>query len=116
MNNQLTEKNCVPCQGNVPPLSRKQRQELLRQLTDWEIVGSHHLHKTFRFPDFAAALRWVNTIGEIAEAEGHHPDINLTWGKVRVDIWTHEIDNLTENDFVLAAKLDEAEQRSATKH
>jgi 4a-hydroxytetrahydrobiopterin dehydratase len=72
----------------------------------WSIVDEHHITKTFKFPNFLEALKFVNQIGEIAEKEWHHPDIYLAWGKVRVDSWTHKIDGLTENDFILAAKLD----------
>lgn len=77
-----------------------------RQLPDWKIVDEHHLAKTFLFPDFKQALEVVNRIGAIAEAEGHHPDLGLSWGKVDVRIYTHKIQGLTESDFVLAAKID----------
>jgi 4a-hydroxytetrahydrobiopterin dehydratase len=80
---------------------------LHRQVPEWEIVAGHHLHRHFSFDDFVGALRFVNRIGEVAEAEAHHPNIMLTWGKVEVEIWTHKIDGLTESDFILAAKLDE---------
>lgn len=102
----LAARQCVPCRGGVPPLTREQYTPLLSQLTDWEVIEGHHLEKTFTFNDFAEALKFVNGVGEIAEAQGHHPDIYLTWGKVRVDIWTHKIDGLTESDFILAAKCD----------
>jgi 4a-hydroxytetrahydrobiopterin dehydratase len=72
----------------------------------WEIVGEHHLEKGYAFPDFAGALDFTNRVGAIAEQQGHHPDILLSWGKVRVTIWTHKIDGLTRSDFVLAAKID----------
>lgn len=103
----LSEKTCVPCRGGVPPLSADEAQRLLRQLDGWEIVDNHHLSKSVRFPDFVEALAYVNRIGALAEAEGHHPDLYLTWGEVRTDIWTHKINGLTESDFVLAAKIDE---------
>lgn len=104
----LGAEKCVPCRGGVPPL----RGDALRQLTDtlgggWKVVGEHHLEKEFAFPDFASALAFTNEIGAIAEAEGHHPDVYLAWGKVRVTIWTHKIDGLTRSDFVLAAKIDQ---------
>lgn len=80
---------------------------LLARLDDgWDVVETHHLERTFEFPDFAEALAFTNAIGEIAEEQGHHPDIHLAWGRVGVEIWTHKIDGLTESDFVLAAKFD----------
>jgi 4a-hydroxytetrahydrobiopterin dehydratase len=97
---------CVPCQGGVPPLETHKINELLGQLSGWSVEKGHHLTKTYSLPDFIQALDLVNRIGAVAEEQGHHPDIYLTWGKVRVDIWTHKIDGLTESDFILAAKID----------
>lgn len=102
----LAQKSCVPCQAGVPPLRGREIDTLKAQLDGWQVVVEHHLSKTFEFPDFAGALAFVNRLGELAEAEGHHPDIYLTWGRVRVDIWTHAIDGLSESDFILAAKAD----------
>ena len=102
----LTAKQCVPCQGGVAPLSGEQIKPLLDQLDDWNLVDEHHLTKTYALPDFKAALALTNRIGELAEGEGHHPDIHLAWGKVGVTTWTHKIDGLTESDFILAAKID----------
>src|SRR5689334_19629995 len=102
----LEDRDCVPCRGGVPPLTPEQRAPLLAQLTGWEVVNGHHLSKTYGFPDFARALAFVNRVGEVAEQNGHHPDVYLAWGKVRIEIWTHKIDGLTESDFVLAAKCD----------
>ncbi len=102
----LSEKSCVPCRGDVPPLPAEDVARLLAQLDGWRVVDQHHLTRNFVFPDFAKALAHVNRVGEIAESEGHHPDIYLTWGKARIDIYTHAIDGLTESDFVLAAKID----------
>ena len=81
-------------------------QPLLEQLNQWEAVENHHLKRTFTFEDFVSALGFVNRIGEIAEAEGHHPDLYLAWGRVGVEIWTHKINGLSESDFILAAKID----------
>ena len=106
----LAEKHCVPCRGGVPALHGQELDKLRQQLPAWEVVSEHHLLKTFSFPDFRAALAFVNRAGEIAEAEGHHPDILLSWGKAEVKIWTHKIDGLTESDFILAAKIDQAHQ------
>jgi len=103
----LAEKKCVPCRGGVEPLDRDQQQERLRQLEPgWEVVNGHHLEKEFTFGDFQQALRFVNRVGEIAEQEQHHPDIYLGYNKVRVQLWTHKIDGLHENDFIVAAKID----------
>ena len=103
---ELAKKSCVPCRGGIPPLRGVLIQPLLAQLKGWTVVNEHHLTGTFKFPDFAEALKFVNQVGESAEREDHHPDIYLAWGKVRIDIWTHKIDGLTESDFILAAKID----------
>jgi 4a-hydroxytetrahydrobiopterin dehydratase len=76
------------------------------ELEGWEVVGEHHLKKTYTFPNFQRALALVNRIGEVAEAEGHHPDLCFGWGRVEVTIYTHAIDGLTDSDFILAAKID----------
>jgi 4a-hydroxytetrahydrobiopterin dehydratase len=76
-------------------------------VADWDVINEHHLTKTFKFPDFLKALDFVNRVGAIAEQEGHHPDLHLSWGKVGVETWTHKIDGLTESDFILAAKIDQ---------
>ncbi len=104
---QLAEKRCIPCRGGVPPLTADQIAPLLDQLQGWEVVEAHHLRKLVRFPDFAEALAFVNQVGEVAEAEDHHPDIYLAWGKAEITLWTHKINGLTESDFVLAAKIDQ---------
>lgn len=103
----LAEKHCVPCRGGVPPLTGETLEQLKAQMPGWQVVDEHHLTKTFAFPDFRTALDFVNRIGAVAEAEGHHPDVYLAWGKVEVKTWTHKIDGLTESDFILAAKIDE---------
>jgi len=101
----LAEKHCVPCRGGVPPLQGPELERLRAQLPDWQVVNGHHLERTFAFPDFKSALDFVNRAGAIAEEEGHHPDLHLSWGKVGVTTWTHKIDGLTESDFILAAKI-----------
>ena len=103
----LSAKTCVPCRGGIPSLTCDQRAPLISQLSHWQVVDDHHWSKVYTFPDFITALALVNTIGVLAEAQGHHPDIHLAWGKVAVEIWTHKIDGLTESDFILAAKIDE---------
>jgi 4a-hydroxytetrahydrobiopterin dehydratase len=91
----------------VPPLEEPKRLALLEELGgDWRVVDGHHLEKEYSFPDFRMALEFTNKVGRTAEDEGHHPDIYLAWGKVKLSIWTHKIDGLTESDFVLAAKAD----------
>jgi len=102
----LAEKHCVPCRGGVPPLEGEELVSLAAQVPGWQVVGEHHLEKTFSFPDFKSALDFVNRAGAIAEEEGHHPDLYLSWGKVGVKTWTHKIDGLTESDFILAAKIE----------
>jgi len=109
MTSELAKKDCVPCRGGVPPLTAGQIAPLRQQLKPgWEVVDNHHLKKTYEFPDFAQALAFVNRVGAMAEKQGHHPDVYLAWGKVRIEVWTHKIDGLTESDFVFAAKTDEA--------
>ena len=104
----LAQKQCIPCKGGVPPLDAAGIAELLEQLDDsWQVVDGHHLTKTYTFPDFAQGLALVTKIGAMAEEEGHHPDLYLAWGKVRVEIWTHKINGLVLSDFVLAAKCDD---------
>ncbi len=103
---ELASRQCVPCRGGVPPLKGEALRPLLRQLDGWEVVNDHHLSKTYTFADFRGALAFVNRVGALAEEQGHHPDIHLSWGRVRLDIWTHKIDGLSESDFILAAKCD----------
>jgi 4a-hydroxytetrahydrobiopterin dehydratase len=102
----LAEKDCVPCKGGVPPLRGPEIAPLLSQLDGWQAVGEHHLTKTFTFKNFVSALAFVDRVGAMAEKQWHHPDIYLAWGTVRIDIWTHKIDGLTESDFIFAAKCD----------
>ena len=102
----LASKTCVPCRGGVPPLKGKELAALQAQVPGWEVVNGHHLLRTYMFPDFRQALDFVNQVGEIAEQQGHHPDIYLAWGRAEVKTWTHKIDGLTESDFILAAKID----------
>ena len=108
MASELTNKKCLPCEGGVQPLEKDQITEMLRQVSDkWGVVDQHHLEATFEFKDFVQALEFTNQVGRLAEEEEHHPDIHLSWGRVSVTIWTHAIDGLSENDFILAAKIDE---------
>jgi 4a-hydroxytetrahydrobiopterin dehydratase len=103
----LADKTCVPCRGGVPPLAGEELKKLAQQLPHWKVADAHHITRTFTFPDFRQALEFVNKVGEIAETQGHHPDIFLTWGKAEITTWTHKINGLTESDFILAAKIDQ---------
>ncbi len=103
----LDAMDCVPCKGGVPPLKGGAVKELLDRLGGgWQVVDEHHLEKEYRFENFREALDFTNRVGELAEEQGHHPDLYLSWGQVTVQVWTHKIDGLTESDFVLAAKAD----------
>ena len=103
----LAEKECVPCKGGIPPLKGPDLTSLLADLgSGWSVVSEHHLEKEYRFKNFREALNFTIKVGELAEAQGHHPDIYLAWGKVKLTVWTHKIDGLTESDFVFAAKAD----------
>lgn len=105
--NKLTNRVCVPCQGGIPPLKGKKLKTLQNQLgNDWNVIDEHHLEKEWKLNDFQTALDITNRIGSLAEEQGHHPDIYLTWGKVGIKLWTHKIDGLTDSDFILAAKID----------
>ena len=103
---ELAERQCVPCRGGVPPMKGEQINEVSSQLPDWQVVNEHHLQRAYSFKDFRETLDFVNRVGELAEEQGHHPDICFGWGKADITIWTHKIDGLTESDFVLAAKID----------
>ena len=103
----LADNKCVPCRGGVPPLDSPKTQELLGQLEQgWELNKDGHIERMYTFNNFAEALAFVNRVGNVAEEEGHHPDLYLAWGKCKVEIWTHKINGLTESDFFMAAKAD----------
>jgi len=106
----LASKTCVPCRGGVPPLKGKELDQIYKQLVQpaqWKIVNEHHITRTVTFPDFKQALDFVNRVGALAEEQGHHPDILLTWGKAEITLWTHKVDGLSESDFIMAAKIDQ---------
>ena len=102
----LASKTCVPCRGGVPALAGKELEALGQQVPQWKVIDGHHISRLFEFPDFRQALAFVNKVGEVAESQGHHPDILLGWGKAEITTWTHKINGLTESDFILAAKID----------
>jgi len=106
--NALAEKECVPCKGGTPPLKGEELRRVAVQLGgDWDVVDEHHLEKEYKFKNFREALAFTNKVGELAESINHHPDIYLAWGKVKLTLWTHKIDGLSESDFIFAAKVDE---------
>ena len=104
----LAPRHCVPCHGGVPRLKGAEIEPLLTQLRGWRVVDEHHLAKDYEFANFADALEFVNRVGRISEAEGHHPDVAFGWGYARLTLYTHAIDGLSESDFILAARIDEA--------
>ena len=103
----LADNTCIPCRGGVPPVPADRAQALLKELgRGWSLNQAGHLERLYTFNDFTKALAYVNKLGAVAEAEGHHPDFYLAWGKCKVEIWTHKINGLTESDFYMAAKAD----------
>jgi 4a-hydroxytetrahydrobiopterin dehydratase len=106
MTEQLADKKCVPCRGGLPPLRGEELNKFHHQTPKWTVDHEHHIHREFTFPDFKQALDFVNRVGDVAEEQGHHPDIFLTWGKAAITLWTHKIDGLSESDFIMAAKID----------
>ncbi len=107
----LAQKKCVPCQGGVDPLHGEELASLHEQLGNgWQLIAEHHLEKVYEFPDFKSALAFTNKVGALAEEEDHHPDILTAWGKVKITLYTHKIDGLAEADFVMAAKIEKAQE------
>src|ERR687884_677178 len=102
----LASRECVPCRGGVPPMRGDEIAKFIAELDGWGVIEEHHLRKKFEFKNFREALEFVNRVGELAEEQGHHPDISFGWGYADISIWTHKIDGLTESDFILAAKID----------
>jgi len=103
----LTEKKCVACEGGIPALKGDLIEIFKKQVDEgWQVIDEHHIEREFTFENFVQALDFTNKVGTLAEEENHHPDIALSWGKVVVKIFTHKIDGLHENDFILAAKID----------
>lgn len=108
----LSDRTCVACEGGIPPLTRSQVEPFLRELNGWTLSGdTRWISKEFTFKDFADAMKFADTIASIAEREGHHPDLQISWGKVVVELTTHAIKGLSENDLILAAKVDKLENK-----
>jgi 4a-hydroxytetrahydrobiopterin dehydratase len=106
---ELLQSSCEPCRGGVPPLGPDEARAMLAQVPSWritEVDGISRIEREFTFPDFKTAMAFAVRVGELAEAEGHHPDLHVGWGKVRIETWTHKIRGLHRNDFILAAKVD----------
>lgn len=104
----LSDKDCQSCKGSIAALTESQIGDFLKQVSSaWEIIDKYKLRRCFQFKNFKDALHFTNRLGALAERQNHHPDILLKWGVVEVDIFTHKIKDLTENDFILAAKCDE---------
>jgi 4a-hydroxytetrahydrobiopterin dehydratase len=107
----LAQKHCVPCEGSALPLMREESAAFLSRLPAWALsVDGLSISRSVTFPDFKSALHFVNAIGDIAEHEGHHPDIEFGWGRVVVTLFTHAIGGLSENDFIVATKIDAIEK------
>lgn len=103
----LANKKCIPCRIGAPTLNEDEIKELIKELKEgWEVIDNKKLKKTYKFKDFKEALEFTNKVGKLAEEEGHHPVIHLSWGKVVLELWTHKMGGLHENDFILAAKID----------
>ena len=111
----LAEQTCEPCRGGTPPMRPEEARNLLAELgSSWSLNQAGHLTCEYSFPDFAQALRFANVVGDLAEQEGHHPDLHVTWGKCGVEIWTHKVQGLTRSDFVLAAKVERSSSSAGT--
>jgi len=105
---ELTEKQCVPCEGGVPPLEQDEVEELLTEVNNWDFIDESppKIQKEYKFKDFKESMEFVNNVAELAESEGHHPNIDINYNRVNIVLYTHAIDGLHENDFILAAKVD----------
>jgi 4a-hydroxytetrahydrobiopterin dehydratase len=102
----LTQKKCRPCEGGIPKLNADEAKKLLQEVPSWSLQGDK-IRKNFKFKNFREAMKFINQMADVAEAENHHPDFSVHYNRVDVEIWTHAISGLSENDFILAAKLDQ---------
>lgn len=103
----LSNKHCVPCEGGVPPMSETEVQKYISQVKGWEVIGGNRrIVKKFVFKDFKETMEFVNAVADISEKENHHPNIYIFYNKVEIELWTHKVRGLSENDFILASKID----------
>jgi 4a-hydroxytetrahydrobiopterin dehydratase len=104
----LKDKKCIPCEGGVEPLDASAVQEFAAQIPAWTVTDDNKkISRTWLFPDFLAAMKFINTVADIAETEGHHPDVSVSYNRVIIELYTHSIGGLSENDFIVASKIDE---------
>lgn len=98
-------KHCVPCEGGIPPIKATEAKKWMHMVPNWKVEKNKKIVRVFVFKDFVQALKFVNQVGKIAEAEGHHPDIEIHWNKVTLTLWTHAIGGLSTNDFIMGRKI-----------
>ena len=104
----LKDKKCIPCEGGVEPLGAEHVREFAAQIPAWTVTEDNKkITRTWLLPDFVAAMRFINTVADIAETEGHHPDVSVSYNRVIIELYTHSIGGLSENDFIVASKIDE---------
>jgi len=104
---ELAKKECIPCKGGVPPLKGENLKKLQDELgNSWNLINDHHIEKWYEFPSFVESMKFSNKVADLAEQQGHHPEIHISFSKVKLQLWTHKIDGLTESDFIFAAKAD----------
>jgi len=107
MSGGLAHRECVPCRGGIPPLSAERIEELRREISnEWKVVDGHHLEREVKLRNFRQAMALANRVAEIAENQGHHPDLLVSWGRLKITFFTHAINGLHENDFIMAARVD----------
>jgi 4a-hydroxytetrahydrobiopterin dehydratase len=104
----LASESCIPCRGGIPPLDSSQCRELVKGLDNWTLQDNQKITKVFTYEGFIKGIELANTIAQLAENEGHHPDLHIYWGKLEIELWTHKIGGLSRSDFILAAKIDQA--------
>jgi 4a-hydroxytetrahydrobiopterin dehydratase len=103
----LSKKKCIPCEGGIPPLTDKEIKEYIKDVSaDWKVIDDNRISRAFFFVSYRHTIDFVNKIADIAEAEGHHPVLHIYFGRLVVELWTHSINGLSENDFILASKID----------
>ncbi len=104
---ELSEKKCIPCEGGIPPLNEKEISEYIERVSkDWKVIDSNKITREFYFVSYRHTIDFVNKVANLAEEEGHHPVLHVYFGRIVAELWTHSINGLSENDFILAAKID----------